>query len=172
VGDAAPRIAKRTAVRSLRAITPVAEIGITTSAAKAVMAKAGVGGIRSTALRTRYDAAAPDKTNTEVLPLRAAQGQDDNLERNGADGFGPRMIQTVATTRQVTSYGDVVVTRLVTLTAVNASAMNTSARGNNRSDGSTQPAQGRPQQSAPVQQQQARPYAAVPVQGGWLVFEL
>jgi beta-lactamase regulating signal transducer with metallopeptidase domain len=185
VGDAAPRIARRPAVKSSRAITPMVEARVTTPAPNAVMAKADVGGIRSAALRTRYDAAAQDKANTEVPSASSGQtlrsAQDDNSERtggNGCNGFAPRMIQTVATTQQVTSYGDVVVTRWVTVTAVNASTINASAlnplaRGNNRSDGSAQPAEGRPQQSVPIQQQQqVRPYAAVPVQGGWLVFQL
>jgi beta-lactamase regulating signal transducer with metallopeptidase domain len=185
IGDAPPRMAKRIVqTRAARSSDAVVEGPAMTSAAKAVMVEADVSGtakavpLSKTGLSTtdravmsganvdrfRPEAVAAHVTNTEVLPLRAAQGQDDTVERNsGAAGPGPRMVRTVATTRQVSEEGDVVVTRWVSVTSWDS----------NRSDGSTQPAQGAQRPSAAVQQQQiVRRYAAVPVQGGWLVFQL
>jgi hypothetical protein len=70
------------------------------------------------------------------------------------------MVQTVATTRQVNGDGNVVVTRWVSVTTWNASS--NADGGRSVSD----------LQVDPAEQQQVRPYAAVPVQGGWLVFQL
>jgi beta-lactamase regulating signal transducer with metallopeptidase domain len=114
---------------------------------------------------------APQQPDAMVADGATAQ---DVSTMNTRAARAPQIVQTVATmTRQMTANGEVVLTRWVSVTAVNVSAWNTSPRDDNRSDGSTQPAQGAPQQSAPGQQhQQVRPYAAVPVQGGWLVFQL
>jgi hypothetical protein len=74
-----------------------------------------------------------------------------------------RMVQTVATTRQMMADGDLVVTRLVMVRAYHVSSPDASQ---------SVPDSPEPQsQSTPVSEQ-ARPYAAVPVQGGWLVFQL
>jgi hypothetical protein len=70
------------------------------------------------------------------------------------------MVQAVATTRQVSGDGDVVVTRWVSVT------WNASSNADGGRSVSDMP------QAESTQQQQIRPYAAVPVQGGWLVFQL
>jgi len=68
----------------------------------------------------------------------------------------PQMIQTVATTRQVAQDGDVVVTRWVTVTAYGPDSRRSVSDA--------------PQQE--ITEHQVPSYAAVPVQGGWLVFQL
>ena len=68
----------------------------------------------------------------------------------------PRVVETIETTRQLTPDGHVVVTRWVQV-----SSFDEGGRRAGFGDGMT---------ALPVQQ--VRPYAAVPVQGGWLVFQL
>ena len=97
----------------------------------------------------------------------------------GADGFGAvavsaradagarpaesQMIQTVATMQQVDADGGVVVTRLMMVRAYGRTGANASRT---VSDGPQAPAESN------AAQQQVPRYAAVPVQGGWLVFQL
>jgi hypothetical protein len=98
---------------------------------------------------------------------------------SGADGFGAvavsartdagarpaesQMIQTVATMQQVDADGGVVVTRLMTVRAYGRTGANASRT---VSGGPQAPAESN------AAQQQVPRYAAVPVQGGWLVFQL
>ena len=93
-------------------------------------------------------------------PRRSAgQAGDLNAQavsvRYNADAVAPQMFETVATRRQVTPDGEVIVTRWVTVSAVNDSNGDTAATG--------------PRRSPTPQAVQA---IAVPVQGGWLVFQL
>jgi len=73
------------------------------------------------------------------------------------------MIQTVATMQQVDADGGVVVTRLMMVRAYGRTGANASRT---VSDGPQAPAESN------AAQQQVPRYAAVPVQGGWLVFQL
>jgi beta-lactamase regulating signal transducer with metallopeptidase domain len=86
----------------------------------------------------------------------APQAVEASTPRMAPMTDGVRMIQTVATMRQVTPEGDVVVTRWMAVTTssedTNGQVLRNAA----------------PSQSA----QQVKPYAAVPVQGGWLIFQL
>jgi beta-lactamase regulating signal transducer with metallopeptidase domain len=76
-----------------------------------------------------------------------------------------QVIETVSSTRQVLPDGQLIVTRWVAVTSVgqgNTRVVQTAARPQNDFDGSE------PQQTTPPLHR----YAAVPVQGGWLVFQL
>ncbi|HKO19895.1 MAG TPA: hypothetical protein VJU82_13510, partial [Acidobacteriaceae bacterium] len=121
------------------------------------MAKANVAEIPSTLLRTGSE---PAKSNMDSTANPEAVAQRAM--------YSPRVIQTVATTRQVMADGEVLVTRSVTFTALDVAS---------RSPATSRPVSDVPQpesqQDARAQQQQfIHPYAAVPVQGGWLVFQL
>jgi hypothetical protein len=117
----------------------------------------------------RVDVVAAQRGNTGVLPLRVAQGQDDNFEESGRGGMAPEVVQTVATARQVTADGRVWVTRMVVVRAYDVSAADAGRSVSDVPMAEAQPVGTVQQQS---KQQQVRPYAAVPVQGGWLVFQL
>jgi Zn-dependent protease with chaperone function len=162
VGDAAPHVAKRVAEpRAARSSDGVLEARNVTSAAKAVLVKAAADGTAEAVPLSKTESMLGSNSSVQSRSTRAdSLVQSSASEQNPA--YAPRMIQTVATTRQVSEDGDVVVTRWVSVSSWDS----------NRSDESAQAAQGASQQGGPVQQQQVRPYAAVPVQGGWLVFQL
>jgi len=106
----------------------------------------------------------------EAVPL-SNSGSEARPKAIAVEGsYGPEVIQTVATTRQVTADGRVLVTRMVTVSAYNVSSAAT------QPVGQTQPISDRseaaPQQRTPARQQMVHGYAAVPVRGGWLVFQL
>lgn len=149
VGDAVPHVARRAAVTTK---TSAHQAG---AAVQTVIASAKVD-------RFRPQSVAAQAANTEVL--RSAQ--DDKVEMaDDTNGSAPEVIQTVATTRQVTADGRVLVTRMVTVRAYNVSGPGVDRSVSDAQDSHTEPAQ-------KTQQQFVHPYAAVPVQGGWLVFQL
>ena len=85
--------------------------------------------------------------------------------------YAPEVIQTVATTRQVTADGRVLVTRMVTVSAYNVSSAATQPVEQTQPISDTSGAAPH-QQSTPARPQMVHGYAAVPVRGGWLVFQL
>lgn len=98
----------------------------------------------------------------EAVPL-SKTGSEVQAKSVAADApYAPEMIQTVATERQVTADGRVLVTRMVMVRAYNVSNPDASESVPDV------------QESQPTQklQQVVHRYAAVPVQGGWLVFQL
>lgn len=158
VGDAMPHVAKRATPQSAAAEDLVAKRpDAVNPAPKAVMAKAGAAEIPPSSFRAGSEDLM-SKTDAMAKPAAVAQRAM----------YLPRVIQTVATTRQVMTDGEVVVTRSLTFTAVNVVSR---VRGSSHlSSDASEP---EPQQNAQTQQQQFVPrYAAVPVQGGWLLFQL
>ena len=149
VGDAAPHIAKRSFAKPSSA--PVARAAVEedlTSAAKAeLLISDGYG-------------------TAEAVPLSKTGSSEQARISGHGEILGPRVIRTVATTRQVADDGAVIVTRSVTFTAWNAAARNPDA---SRSVSDSPQPQGERSQ---LQQQQLHRYAAIPVQGGWLLFQL
>ena len=158
VGDAVPHVAKRATVKRGGVSDGMAgATEMVTSAAKAARPTTAVYGI------------------AEVVPLSrtdvvASQSAGMTREMAEPQTYAPELIQTVATTRQVTADGRVLVTRMVTVSAYNVSSAAT------QPVGQTQPISDRseaaPQQRTPARQQMVHGYAAVPVRGGWLVFQL
>jgi hypothetical protein len=154
------------------------------TAVRPSIAAATPAGLRAVAVRANVKPAEQWKTVGDATPhiaKRAAvkmpdapveavvrQGESVEASELAVSAPAPRrraayqpahMVQTVATTRQVSGDGDVVVTRWVSVTW---NASSNADGGRSVSDS----------QADPAEQQQVRPYAAVPVQGGWLVFQL
>ena len=169
VGDATPHVARRVTQRS----EATGGSALTSAAKAANLAKAAYGTAEAVPLSKtdvvarKTNAVAMQRTNTEVL--RSAQ--DDKLGIDDASmGNEPEVIQTVATTRQVTADGRVLVTRMVTVSAYNVSSATPPVEQTQPiSDASGAAPQ---RQSTPARQQMVHGYAAVPVRGGWLVFQL
>jgi hypothetical protein len=91
----------------------------------------------------------------EFAPARELRAQTVSSE-DDADTNEPGMVQTVATTREFTPEGEVVVTRWVTMSPKRSVSSVTDSAHAMRFRGV----------------QSGIPFAAFPVQGGWLVFQL
>ena len=130
-GDARPTMTRHVAVRVKRGATSNQE--------------------RLGTAQPRMESAGPRdwmvSANDEGVPLTGA--------RTDARTDAPRVFETIATTRQMTPDGHVVVTRWVQVSSQND---------DDSQDGVSQ--------SGASGAQQGHPYAAVPVRGGWLVFQL
>ena len=118
------------------------------------------------ALTTMAKAEIPTEVGYGRAEGAPSSNTDSEIQAGSLAGDSPEVIQTVATTRQVTADGRVLVTRMVTVRAYNVGGPRATRPVSNVNEPAADTAQS-------VQQSQfVHPYAAVPVQGGWLLFQL
>ena len=156
VGDAPPHVAKPPVRRGL---SPQARVQRDVSD---LVEQEGNSPAVPMLVRQATDSQTTDANVNRATAVAIKTGSSERSRATVPAMYAPRIVQTMAT-RQVTADGEVIVTQSMTFTSWNAAA-----RGADTSRSVTDT----PAQDRPVQQQLIRSFAAVPVQGGWLVFQL